>query len=74
LRGAIKRAFKTLGDARDLDIALAALRKGDARKHPPAALPDIRRRHDAAYARVTTMLGSRRFCLQMLDLLAFIEL
>uniref|UniRef100_UPI0019540D26 CHAD domain-containing protein n=1 Tax=Citrobacter freundii TaxID=546 RepID=UPI0019540D26 len=27
-----------------------------------------------AYARVTTMLGSRRFCLQMLDLLAFIEL
>jgi triphosphatase len=68
-----KRAFKTFGGARDLDIVLMALEAGEAQEIPLAVLNDIRRKREAAYARVIDMLTSQRFCLRMLDLLAFVE-
>jgi triphosphatase len=72
LRAEIRQVFEKLGEARDLDIVLEALEKNEAQQHS-LALPDIRRKRQAAYARVLAMLSSRSFCLRMLDLLAFIE-
>jgi CHAD domain-containing protein len=69
----IRRAFKTFGRARDLDIVLMALEKADAREIPLAVLDGLRRKREAAYARVIDMVTSQRFCLRMLDLLAFVE-
>jgi inorganic triphosphatase YgiF len=73
LRAEIRRVFNRLGAARDLDIVQDALGKCEASKHLSVVRANIRRKRGAVYAQVVAMLGSRRFCLRMLDLLAFIE-
>src|SRR5579863_2810744 len=67
--GGIKRVWKLLGAARDLDIAIAMLelRQSNGKR----ALFELRRKRDAASGRLLAELRSRRFCLCMLDLLAF---
>lgn len=59
----LKRVFTRLGNARDFDIALAALNRGKAGKYPQTALSDIQQRQQAAYrgtslAKVATFLSA----------------
>jgi triphosphatase len=72
LRLEIGRVFKALGAARDLDVLLASL-ETEGEICPPSALAEIRHEREVAYMRLTALLNSRRFCLNMLDLLAFVE-
>jgi triphosphatase len=72
LRTEIGRVFKKLGEARDLDVLLATL-ETEGECCPASALAEIRQERESAYARLTALLNSRRFCLNMLDLLAFVE-
>jgi triphosphatase len=69
----IRRTSRLLGTARDLDVALVVLdRDGEPRRFS-AAISEIHRKREMAYADIRAMLNSRRFCLRMLDLLALIE-
>lgn len=72
LRAKIKPTFRKLGEARDLDIALGALKKSRDRQNSPAVL-DISTKHQAGYAQLIEMLQSQRFCLCLLDVLTLVE-
>ena len=73
LKSETKQAFKILGGARDLDIVLTMLEEGGGSEFPIDVIDDLRRKREAAYARVIDTVTSPRFCLRMLDLLAFLE-
>jgi triphosphatase len=72
LKAETKRVFQKLGRARDIDVALLAFEEDSGDRLPSAALFNLHRQHRAAYKDVVSMLTSRHFCLQMIDLLAFV--
>ncbi|WP_158554876.1 CYTH and CHAD domain-containing protein [Methylovirgula sp. 4M-Z18] len=67
-RAEIKRAFRRLGEARDLDVAIEALNKSK-QSDTGAILNGLCRDRKAAYRKVVELLCSRRFWARMIALL-----
>ena len=75
ISGRLKRMFRALGRARNLDVYLERLRSDEAegKSRPTPFIVHATRERERAYERLRDKFGSTKFRALMLDLLAWIE-